>query len=259
MLDTLVHGILKLGHVDVIILVVVGGMLFHKRNYYETATCFVCFVMIFNQLLKDIFKVPLLAHLGSGYAFPSGHMHAATIFYGYILFRTGNIVVKIALLVLLGLIGFALVHLRFHDWFDVLGAVAFAVTEIGGYAFLRKRVGEKFIGGLALILSLLILLWMHFSGQIQAHVWLAFYILVSSIICRSLWGGIELTEFKHKMISLLLIFTSLYLLNKLGIWLFYGYQAHYLSQLKFLFLPISIFLPIFIVGDRIAMVPKTHC
>jgi hypothetical protein len=109
-----------------------------------------------------------------------------------------------------------------------------------------RRISENIMAGFVLGLSLLIMLIMYsYTKKIQSHVWLALYALSGIIICRKLWGGVALTEFKHKMLSLLLIFASVYLLYQIGIMLFSEYREAYLRQLKFLFLPISVFFPIF--------------
>ncbi|MDR1334709.1 MAG: hypothetical protein LBJ19_00305 [Holosporaceae bacterium] len=256
MFESLVYCILKFGHVDVIVFIIMG-ILFHRSDDYETAACFVCFVMIFNQLLKDLFKVPLFPHLGSSYAFPSGHMHAAMAFYGYIFARTKNIFAKAALVMLLGSIGFALVYCNFHDWIDVLGAVGFGITEICIYLFVRRRVSEKIIAGLVLGLSLLIMLMMcHYAGAIKSHVWLAMYTLVSIIVCKKLWGGITLPDLKCKLLSTVLIFASIYVIHKLGGFVFSRYQELYLQQLKFLFFPVAVLFPMFMVKNIIVTAQK---
>ncbi|GHU23754.1 hypothetical protein FACS189472_16720 [Alphaproteobacteria bacterium] len=178
MIDTAAHIFLKFGHVDVILAIIICGILFHRRDYYGTAACFVCFVMIFNKLLKDFFKVPLFPHLGNGYAFPSGHMHAAAAFYGYICYKTSDYKIKIAIIILLGCIGFSLVHCHFHDWFDVGGALLFAALEISLLHFLKNRFGLKFIAIIAVFLSCINVSVLYFFYEAPSHVWYAFCLLI---------------------------------------------------------------------------------
>lgn len=177
-IDIVSHIFLKFGHVDVIFVIIICGILFHKRGYYGTAACFICFVMIFNTLLKDFFKVPLFPHLGNGYAFPSGHMHAAAVFYGYICYKIDDRRIKTAILILLGCIGFSLVHCRFHDWFDVGGALFFAALEISLFHFLRNRFGLRFIAIIAVFLSCVNVSVLYFVYEALPHVLYAFGLLI---------------------------------------------------------------------------------
>ncbi|MDR1551237.1 MAG: hypothetical protein LBS14_00970 [Holosporaceae bacterium] len=129
-MDLLVGFILKLGNSYGIVLILVFGILSHQRKHCEIAAGLMCFVIIFNTLLKELFKIPQSSHLGEGYAFPSGHMHVAMVFYGYVFRVVKDGRIRLAIAVFLGTFGWALVHCRYHDWFDVLGAIAFGLVEL---------------------------------------------------------------------------------------------------------------------------------
>ncbi len=161
---------------------VVVGMIFHKRELYAKAACFLLFVMIFNTLLKLLFKVPLFPHLGNGYAFPSGHMHAAAAFYGYILYESKNRYVSGLIVIILSLLGLSLVHCNFHDCFDVLGAVGFTCLEFAVYHALSSKFSARTVGFLTLFFAISIIIFLNFIHCIQYHVWLAFYGLLGTEI-----------------------------------------------------------------------------
>ena len=113
---------LELCHITVILPLVLIGLFSRHRNTLLQATFLLFFVMIFNTLLKYLFKVPLLPHLGDGYSFPSGHMHASGIFYAYLLIKSRNNIVKGILLGLILGIACSLVYFNYHRWEEIFGA-----------------------------------------------------------------------------------------------------------------------------------------
>ncbi|MDR2766359.1 MAG: hypothetical protein LBB63_02760 [Holosporaceae bacterium] len=195
---------LKFGHVTFILPFVLLGMIFHRRDLYAKATCFLFFVMIFNTLLKYMFKVQLLPHLGQGYAFPSGHMHAAVVFFGYIVCRSERKAVKVALVLLICCLGFSLVHQRFHDWFDVLGALTFAGAELLIYRYILVNFGEKATAVVALAASLASMVALSVIYKLEFHVWLAFYGLLGTILSLSFIEDAKLPDWLQKFVTLAL-------------------------------------------------------
>jgi undecaprenyl-diphosphatase len=137
--------------------------------------------VIFNALLKQLFKVPLFPHLGPGYAFPSGHMHAATVFYGYILYKINNKIMKALLFLLICGFGFSLIHCHFHDFFDIIGAVAFAFGEIVIYHFILLNFGEKAVAVVAIAAAVFSMAALFLIYKLELHVWLAFYALIGTV------------------------------------------------------------------------------
>lgn len=186
-IDNLAHFFLKFGHITIILPVVVVCLVLPHRNLYAKAACCLFWVMIFNTLLKHIFKVPLFPHLGTGYAFPSGHMHASAAFYGYILCVVENKYIKIALGLLLACIGFSLIHCGFHDLLAVVGALGFAAVELALYFQATKRWNEKTIAIGSIISAIAIMIVLSIIHKIEPHVWIAFYGLVGMELVISIW------------------------------------------------------------------------
>jgi membrane-associated phospholipid phosphatase len=113
---------------------IVLGLMFQRRSIWGNAAFILLFTIVFSALLKTIFRVPLNPALGiEGFSFPSGHMQAAVAFYGWLFLSYPQRLIRGALLVILGGIGWALIHKGYHVFLDVAGAVAFGSLTI--YAF----------------------------------------------------------------------------------------------------------------------------
>lgn len=236
--DYLAHLCLKFGHITFILPIVIVCMIFHKRDIYAKATCFLLWVMIFNTLLKYLFKVPLFPHLGTGYAFPSGHMHAASAFYGYILYKTDNKFVKTGLATLLCCLGFSLIHCRFHGLTDVLGAIVFSIVELLIYHVLSVNFGNKVIGVCSIISAGAIMFALSIIHKVEFHVWLAFYALVGMEAALFLTQNRQLSSISSKSFALILsviMIAGIYYLFKA-----LAFDKFYLSEIRFAFIPLII-------------------
>ena len=246
-LDFFANSCLKFGHVTLILPIIVIGMIFHRRDLYSKAACFLFWVMICNTLLKLLFKVPLFQHLGPGYAFPSGHMHAASVFYGYMIYKIDNKFATVLLTLLLGAMGFSLVYCHFHDWIDVLGAVGFSIAEILLYHILSYHFGDKIVGIIAIVSSIFVIAVLNVISKIEPHVWLAFYAMVGMEFSLLLIKETKLKTIWEKLIALLLsVFgiAAVYVLFK-----YLSFEMPYLSEVRFMFLPLIIMSSIIIVAN----------
>ena len=237
-IDYLAHFCLKFGHITFILPLVIVCMIFHKRDIYAKAACFLLWVMIFNTLLKYLFKVPLFPHLGPGYAFPSGHMHAASAFYGYILYKTDSKFVKIILAMLLCSLGFSLIHCRFHDLADVLGAVGFTVAELLIYHVISINFGDKVVGIISIASAVAIMFALSVKHRVEFQVWLAFYALLGMESVLTVTQDKRLNSVKKKFLALILsviLIASVYYIFK-----FLAFDKFYLSEIRFALIPLII-------------------
>ncbi|MDR3187394.1 MAG: hypothetical protein LBT63_03145 [Holosporaceae bacterium] len=235
MLDAVAHFVLKFSHITFIIPLVMVGMIFHRRDLYAKAICFVFVVMIFNALLKQWFKVPLFPHLGPGYAFPSGHMHAAAVFYGYIIYKVDNRALRVTLLFLLCCFGLSLIQCRFHDLFDVTGAAVFAFAEILLCRFISLKFGEKALAAVAMAVSLSSMVILFIIYQLQWHVWLAFYALTGTIFSLNFIEDRKNRNLPQKLLSLtasVLLTAAVYFIFKA-----LAFKDPFLSEIRFALLP----------------------
>jgi hypothetical protein len=93
---------------------------------WGNAILLVLFTMIFSAFLKSLFLVPLNPALGiKGYAFPSGHMQAAVVFWGFLFQTYSTPIFRKFLLFIMAGIGYALIQQGYHNFWDVGGAVGF--------------------------------------------------------------------------------------------------------------------------------------
>lgn len=168
---------------DVIMIpIIVIGLLSTRKKIFAHAMVLLTFTLIYNTLLKDIFKVPLYPWLHEGYAFPSGHMHTAVVFYGWLLIHSKNSL-KIPLLGIIAGVGWALIFERFHDLFDVAGAFLFGIPTLMAYtAALKTKFFAKRPSLLGAVMVGLSALCIAFLGKTPPIVTLSFASLASFVI-----------------------------------------------------------------------------
>jgi undecaprenyl-diphosphatase len=218
--------------------VIVAGLVFHQRGLYERMACFLFFAMTFNKFLKHIFRIPLFPHLGKGYAFPSGHMHSTMMFYGCVFYRVKDRRIRALMLVILLGEAFSLMHFRFHDLADLLGAIGFALVEILCYHQLVSKFGEergeRYAAALAVGLSLFSIVTLSVLQAAADYAWIAFYSLLGIVLATQLDEG-TLETLGQRLLALLvsgvmvcLVFVIYRALN---------FQHYSLSEMKFLFIP----------------------
>lgn len=247
MIDTLAQICLKFGHESFIVPIIIFGLLFHKRELYIKAGCFFCAIIIFNTLLKYLFKIPLMPHLGNGYAFPSGHMHAATVFYGYLLCKNQNYIMKAVFICITCGIGISLVHCNFHDYLDVIGAAIFAVIEIFICISIEKKFGNKGLFYTVIIFASIIIALLFYFHKLEPHIWLASYVMLGFMIGAVIFPEKQPQGYIQKTAALTMIAIVLY-----AVTLIFGPSGFiksgdiYIRYLKYLFIPIGVMGFIFV-------------
>ena len=95
LIDTIAKFFLVFGQEFILIpLIIIGFLALNKKTYGHTIFLLL-FTMIFYTFLKSIFQIPLAEHLNkTGYAFTSGHMQSAIVFYGWLWFAHKNVLVR---------------------------------------------------------------------------------------------------------------------------------------------------------------------
>ncbi len=128
---------LSFSHWVVILPFIVLGYCLISRRVFSHAVCLLALSILLNIVLKNIFQIPLSPTLGKeGFAFPSGHMQAATVLYGWLALNIKNAWVRLSIVIILLGVGFSLVHAGYHNHYDVLGGVFFGTLLIFFYHFL---------------------------------------------------------------------------------------------------------------------------
>ena len=116
LLDIVAKFFLIFGQEFVLIPLIIFGFLALNKKTYGHAIFLLLFTMIFSAFLKSIFQIPLAEHLNkTGYAFPSGHMQTAIVFYGWLFIAHKNTLVRSLVSIILLGIGFALIQQKYHN------------------------------------------------------------------------------------------------------------------------------------------------
>ena len=133
MLDIISQFFLAFSNAPLLLLIIIPGLALRPK-FFVTPIFLLLFTMIFSAVLKLVFAVPyspeLVEKLGkNGFSFPSGHMQASAVFYGWLMLHCKNKWLKIALVLLLFGIAF-LLHLLFGSVF--LLYVVFVICALHG-------------------------------------------------------------------------------------------------------------------------------
>ena len=108
----------------VILGLILIGFLSGREKIFVHALFLVLFTVTYNLYLKTIFKVPLPPPL-EGFAFPSGHMHSAVIFWGWLALKYPATWARGGIVLMLTFAGYGLVYEGYHYPIDILGSLAF--------------------------------------------------------------------------------------------------------------------------------------
>ena len=139
-------------------------------------------LVLLNLALKITFQIPLAPSLGKeGGAFPSGHMQSSIVLYGWLFKSINRLSIQVLIIILLIGIGGGLVHLGYHNYFDVFGAVFAGILLIFTYNWFLKNFKEIILFLILLLFSTLLMAYIGLLYEIKEYSWLAYYSLVGVI------------------------------------------------------------------------------
>lgn len=152
------------------------GCLIGQRRVFSHALVLMLFTMIYNLWLKSIWQVPLPEWLNSqGWAFPSGHMHTAWVFWGTVAIMISNTRVRLFALALVCFNGAALMQAGFHGIKDILGALGFGALSMLIYqGLLAQPLIKKHAYGLGFACALFGFIMIQLlipTAQVQPYLW----------------------------------------------------------------------------------------
>lgn len=166
---------LLLGFPGTYALIIIIGFICFNERIYGTTLLLVLFTMIYNYYLKSIWQLPLPPPL-EGWAFPSGHMHSAVVFWGWLAYQYRSVGFSLMALSFTALVGFGLVHHGYHYTKDVIGAVGFGALSLVIYALINqiRIIKQKpyLLGTLFIALGSLLMFLLP-SGSLKPHLWQA--------------------------------------------------------------------------------------
>ena len=140
MLDVIAKFFLTFGREEIMIPLSVCGYICHDRNKWGKIIYIILFSMILSSYLKSIWQIPLAPFLKSdGWAFPSGHMLGACAFYLQISREMQKRWISNTAYVLLFGIAFGLIQQKYHNIYDVLGAIVCAMILLFFYNIVIKK------------------------------------------------------------------------------------------------------------------------
>ena len=187
---SIAHFFSQLSNPATILCIIAFGFVAFERKIWGQALIIFLFTVLLNSLLKYCFHVPLMPHLGKGFAFPSGHMQASFAFYGWLIISYRNFLLRSLLSIILMGISFSLIYFHYHTLIDVLGAVGFGSLELIIYYYCTKMPliykRPSLLGFSLGALTMPILLFLKQKYFIPDYLWQAFYGLLGSSLAWEL-------------------------------------------------------------------------
>jgi len=172
MTDIVFRFFLTFSHETIILPIVLIGYTLQDRTKWSSAVYIMLFTMVLSQFLKDLWKIPLPAHIDpNGYAFPSGHMQMAATFYGYLMLQYKHIAVRASCSLIIIMVGLSLMHFGYHELRDILGGLGFAALTIASYHYIHKHYFKQHherVGALLSVIGCVLIISMsrHKSGSL---------------------------------------------------------------------------------------------
>lgn len=247
MLDDISRFFLAFSHDTTIIPLIIIGYIWINRKVFFHGICLLLTSMLLNLALKITFQIPLAPSLGKeGFAFPSGHMQSSIVLYGWLLKSINKLPVKVLIIILLIGISAGLVHLGYHNYFDIFGAVFVGILLIFTYSWCLKTFKESSLSLIILLFSTLLMAYIGLLYEIKEYSWLAYYALVGIISSEYCFRNKKtLISNNIKVIATIFCVSTLLLVNQIFLvlhidsllkWLLIGFcipfSLHFLSLIK---------------------------
>ena len=192
--------------------------------------------MLLNLALKITFQVPLAPSLGKeGFAFPSRHMQSSIVLYGWLLKSVNKRSIKVVITILLIGISIGLVHLGYHNYFDVLAAVFLGLLLIFIYSWFLKTFKESILSMIVLLFNTLLMAYIVLLYEIKEYSWLAYYSLIGFISSEYCFRN-KKASISNNIKVIATIFCAYIFLLVNQIFLLLKTDSLCLSQLKWLFI-----------------------
>lgn len=198
--------ILPFGQTPAFILLFVVGYIWIDRHLFFQGFLLLCTSMLLNCVLKLGFKVPLKAHLGEGYAFPSGHMQSSMVVHTWLLFHTKHQFFVFIFLFLILSLGFSLNYCNYHTHGEIFaGMMVGLLWVILCWLLMRKNPsGWIFLVIGALFLGIILL--QSPNKKILSHGITVFFTMAGWLLGNHFFPQGGALNFWQKMLASILIF-----------------------------------------------------
>lgn len=144
-----------------------------KSKQYKEMICLMFLTMLYNSILKEIFKLPLPETCKANcYSFPSGHMNFQSIFYIWMIIKNRNSLFRMILLIFWIITGAAMVFAGYHFARDVIITPIFSLMFILLFKCITERLNnENALNSIFLIAALVFsIINCMISKKFQYHV-----------------------------------------------------------------------------------------
>lgn len=236
MLDNVSRFFLAFSHDTIIIPLIIIGYIWIDRKVFFHGISLLLTSMLLNLALKITFQVPLAPSLGKeGFAFPSRHMQSSIVLYGWLLKSVNKRSIKVVITILLIGISIGLVHLGYHNYFDVLAAVFLGLLLIFIYSWFLKTFKESILSMIVLLFNTLLMAYIVLLYEIKEYSWLAYYSLIGFISSEYCFRN-KKASISNNIKVIATIFCAYIFLLVNQIFLLLKTDSLCLSQLKWLFI-----------------------
>lgn len=200
-MDIFYRFFLAFSHSTLILpLIIIGYIWLDRKNFFH-ATCLLLINVIFNFALKASFKIPLSPTVGEGFAFPSGHMQATIVFYGWLLKSTPNLIIRGCILTLFIGVAFGLVHFGYHNHFDTIGAIFFGTLLIFVYNYSLQHFKSKLLLGI-IFFSTLLMIYIYLIHELKGYTQISYTTLLGFVIAEGYFKDrISLINYRQKLFA----------------------------------------------------------
>lgn len=128
-----------------------------------------------------------------------------------------------------------LVHLGYHNYFDVFGAVFFGLLLIFIYSWFLKTFKESILFMIVLLFNTLLMVYIGLLYEIKEYSWLAYYSLIGVISSEYCFRNKKVSISNNIKVVATIFCASIFLLVN-QIFLVLKTDSLCLSQLKWLFI-----------------------
>ncbi len=162
-----------------------------KDKQYKEMIYLMFLTMLYNSILKEIFKLPLPETCKANcYSFPSGHMNFQSIFYIWIILKNKNNLFRIFLLIFWIITGAAMVLAGYHFARDVVITPIFSFAFILLFKFIMKKLNNENNLNLILLTTVFVFSIINYwiAKKFQYHVSLSLQSIYALILFDSIFN-----------------------------------------------------------------------
>lgn len=188
-----------------------------KNKQYKEMICLMFLTMLYNSILKELFKLPLPETCKANcYSFPSGHMNFQSIFYIWMIIKNRNNLFRMILLIFWIITGAAMVFAGYHFARDVIITPIFSLMFILLFKCITERLNnENALNSIFLIAAIIFSIINYMiSKKFQYHVSLSLQSIYGLVLFSVLLSKRKMDRILKSLLIVTGIFYSYITWNK---------------------------------------------